>query len=162
MRVIYPGTFDPITLGHIDVLQRSSSLFTRVVWAVAQSTSKKTMLTLRQRVLCAQRVASRWRNVRVVSFEGLLKNFAQEQDISIIVRGIRNTLDMQVEMQLAGMNRSLAHGLETLFLPCSPAWQYVSSTIVRDLIVHGNQEYLEYVPERTHALLALFLKKESD
>lgn len=160
MKAIYAGTFDPVTMGHVDILSRASRCFQRIIWAIAQSTKKQTMLTLRQRFVCAQEVAQRWPNVKVCTFDGLLKDFAQRQQIHILLRGVRNTVDVSMEMQLAGMNRSLAPDLETFLLPSSARWQYVSSSVVRELLHLGDQEYLQYVPNRIHHLLNLFLSKE--
>ena len=113
---VYPGTFDPITLGHEDLVRRAAHLFDEVIVAVAGSTSKATLFTLEERVQLAQQVFGSYDNVNVVGFGGLLMQFVQEQQAQIVIRGLRAASDFEYEFQLAGMNRKLYPKLETMFL----------------------------------------------
>src|SRR5438105_3310159 len=113
--IIYPGTFDPLTNGHLDLITRAALLFDRVVVAIAGSTSKKTVFSLNQRVDLAKEVLKNHENVEVKGFNGLLINFAKAENAQVILRGLRAVSDFEYEFQLAGMNRRLAPNIETLF-----------------------------------------------
>jgi pantetheine-phosphate adenylyltransferase len=134
---VYPGTFDPITLGHEDLARRASRLFDHVVLAVAESRAKKTFFTLDERVEMAREVLHDLKNVEVVGFSGLLMKFVQERNARVVVRGLRAVSDFEYEFQLAGMNRRLAPGVETLFLTPSDKYLFLSATIVREIAVLG-------------------------
>jgi len=134
---IYPGTFDPITNGHTDIVTRAASLFQRVVVAVAANPGKVPAFDLKQRVGLAQEVLRGVANVEVVPFSALLVNFAHSLDARVILRGLRAVSDFDYEFQLAGMNRRLAPDLETLFLTPAEQYTFLSSRLVREIAVLG-------------------------
>jgi len=134
---VYPGTFDPITLGHEDLVRRAAHLFDEVIVAVAGSTSKSTLFSLQERVQLAQEVFGSYDNVKVVGFGGLLMQFVQEQQAQIVIRGLRAASDFEYEFQLAGMNRKLYPKLETMFLTPSDEYMFVSSSLVREVAKLG-------------------------
>lgn len=136
-KAIYPGTFDPITRGHEDLVRRASRLFDQVVIAVAVSSSKKPFFTLEERVEMAQEVLSDCSNVKVMAFSGLLMNFLQQQRARIILRGLRAASDFEYEFQMAGMNRRLYPDVETLFMTPSEQYMFVSATFVREIALLG-------------------------
>ncbi len=130
---VYPGTFDPITLGHEDLVHRAAHLFDEVIVAVAGSTNKSTLFSLQERVQLAQEVFAAYNNVKVMGFDGLLMQFVQEQQAQIVIRGLRAASDFEYEFQLAGMNRKLYPKLETMFLTPSEEYMFVSSSLVREV-----------------------------
>jgi pantetheine-phosphate adenylyltransferase len=136
-RAVYPGTFDPITNGHEDLIQRASRLFDEVVVGVAHSQAKRPFFSLDERVELARDVLAKHANVRVLGFNGLLSQFVKEQKAGVILRGLRAVSDFEYEFQLAGMNRRLAPGVETLFLTPSDKYLFLSATIVREIAVLG-------------------------
>ncbi|GKS70340.1 phosphopantetheine adenylyltransferase [Nitrosomonas sp. PY1] len=136
-KVIYPGTFDPVTRGHEDLVRRATRLFDQVVVAVAVSSSKKPFFTLEERITMAEEVLHDCTNVKVISFSGLLMNFLQQQDARIILRGLRAASDFEYEFQMAGMNRSMYPDVETLFMMPSEQYMFVSATIVREIASFG-------------------------
>jgi pantetheine-phosphate adenylyltransferase len=136
-KAIYPGTFDPITRGHEDLVRRASGLFDNVVVAVADSRSKAPFFTQDERVRMVRQVLVDYPNVEVMSFSGLLMEFAQQQQARVILRGLRAVSDFEFEFQMAGMNRSLYPGVETLFLTPSEQYMFVSATIVREIALLG-------------------------
>ena len=137
IRAVYPGTFDPITNGHEDLIQRASRLFSEVIVGVAQSSAKRPFFTLEERVEIAREVLKPYANVKVLGFTGLLSQFINEQGATVILRGLRAVSDFEYEFQLAGMNRRLAPGVETLFLTPSDKYLFLSATIVREIAVLG-------------------------
>ncbi|AWB34321.1 pantetheine-phosphate adenylyltransferase [Orrella marina] len=134
---IYPGTFDPMTRGHEDLVRRASSLFDEVVVGVAHSHAKKPFFSIQERVEIAKEVLGHYPNVRVCSFAGLLKDFVREQNGRVIVRGLRAVSDFEYEFQMAGMNRHLLPEVETLFMTPSDQYQFISGTIVREIAILG-------------------------
>jgi pantetheine-phosphate adenylyltransferase len=130
---VYPGTFDPITLGHEDIVCRAAALFDRVIIAVAVAHHKKTLFTLDERLELARDCAARHGGVEVEPFDGLVKDFVLARGGKVMVRGVRGVTDFDYEFQLAGMNRSLAPGVETVFLAPAATLQSVSSTLVREI-----------------------------
>mgnify|MGYP000894937329 FL=1 len=136
-KAIYPGTFDPITRGHEDLVRRASRLFDQIVVAIAVSGSKKPFFTLEERVEMAREVLSDCSNVKVMAFSGLLMNLLQQQRSRIIVRGLRAASDFEYEFQMAGMNRELYPDVETLFMTPSEQYMFVSATIVREIASLG-------------------------
>jgi pantetheine-phosphate adenylyltransferase len=134
---VYPGTFDPITLGHEDLVRRAAYLFDEVIVAVAGSTNKATLFSLDERVRLAQEVFSMYANVRVIGFSGLLMQFVQAQNAHMVIRGLRATSDFEYEFQLAGMNRKLYPEFETLFLTPSEQFMFISSSLVREVATLG-------------------------
>lgn len=136
-RLIYPGTFDPITLGHLDVITRALRLFDELIIAVAANPTKKPMFTLEERVQLVQQSTSHLSGVQVIGFTGLLADLAKEYQANGLLRGVRGTTDFDYEFQLAAINRRLNPGLETVFLTPTEEWSALSSTIVREVAVHG-------------------------
>lgn len=134
---VYPGTFDPITNGHTDIVRRATRLFDRVVVAVAASPAKQPFFNLDERVGLARDALSGLGNVEVTGFSGLLAKFMREQQAQVILRGLRAVSDFEHEFQLAGMNRHLAPELETLFLTPAEEFAYVSSSLVREIAALG-------------------------
>ncbi|MBY0575001.1 MAG: pantetheine-phosphate adenylyltransferase [Gallionellaceae bacterium] len=136
IRVVYPGTFDPITRGHEDVVRRAAGLFGEVIVAVAESRTQ-TLFTLNERVEMAQEVFTAYTNVRVKGFNGLLMNFVQAHDARVVLRGLRAVSDFEYEFQLAGMNRNLYPEMETLFLTPAEQYTFISATMVREVARFG-------------------------
>ena len=136
-RAVYPGTFDPITNGHEDLIQRASRIFSEVIVGVAHSQAKRPFFSLDERVALARDVLSPYGNVKVMGFTGLLSEFVKQQQAGLILRGLRAVSDFDYEFQLAGMNRKLAPGVETLFLTPSDKYLFLSATIVREIAVLG-------------------------
>ena len=134
---IYPGTFDPVTLGHEDLVRRASRLFDEVLVAVADSRTKRPFFTLDERVAMAREVLAPYPNVKVVGFDGLLMDFLSRHDARIILRGLRAVSDFEYEFQMAGMNRSLNPDVETVFLTPAEKYQFISATMVREIAVLG-------------------------
>ncbi len=130
---VYPGTFDPITLGHEDIVRRASALFDEVIIAVAVAHHKKTLFTLDERLELARDAAGRFDNVRVEPFDGLVRDFVVDRGGKVMVRGVRGVTDFDYEFQLAGMNRSLAPEVDTVFLTPTATLQSVSSTLIREI-----------------------------
>ena len=136
---VYPGTFDPMTLGHEDVVRRATQLFDRVIVAVAAGHHKKAMFTLQERIEMAKDVTAPFAQVNVESFSGLLRDFVVARGGKAMVRGLRAVTDFDYEFQLAGMNRSLMPDVETVFLTPSDKFQFISSTFVREIAVLGGE-----------------------
>ncbi len=137
LRAVYPGTFDPMTRGHEDLVRRASKLFDHVVVGVADSRSKKPFFSMDERVAIAKEVLGHYPNVQVCGFTGLLKDFVREHDAKIIIRGLRAVSDFEYEFQMAGMNRYLLPDVETIFLTPSDQYQFISGTIVREIAQLG-------------------------
>jgi pantetheine-phosphate adenylyltransferase len=134
---VYPGTFDPITRGHEDLVRRASQLFDRVTVAIAASRVKSPFFALEERVQMAREVLAPYPNVEVRGFSGLLMAFLKELDSKIIVRGLRAVSDFEYEFQMAGMNRILYPDVETLFLTPAEQYQFISATMVREIATLG-------------------------
>lgn len=143
---VYPGTFDPITYGHIDLIDRAARLFDRVIVAVAANSAKTPLFSLAERVSLVEQVMSHHQNVEVQGFESLLTDFAKQHGASIILRGLRAVSDFDYEFQLASMNRKLASKIESLFLMPAENFSYVSSRLVREIASLGG-DVKEFVPE---------------
>jgi pantetheine-phosphate adenylyltransferase len=153
---VYPGTFDPITLGHEDIIRRAANLFDELIVAVAGSTNKSTLFSLDERVSLAKKAFDE-PNIKVVGFDGLLMQFVQEQGAQMVIRGLRAASDFEFEFQLAGMNRKLYPKLETLFLTPSEQYMFVSSSLVREVARLGgdvNQFVSPYVASAIKTKLA--------
>ena len=154
MRVaVYPGTFDPITNGHTDLVHRAARLFDRVVVAVAASAGKAPICGVEERVALAREVLDGAPNVEVVQFDCLLVDFVQQIDAGIILRGLRAVSDFEYEFQLAGMNRRLAPEIETVFLTPAEQYAYISSSLVREIARLGG-DVSEFVHPAVSAALA--------
>jgi pantetheine-phosphate adenylyltransferase len=133
LTAVYPGTFDPMTLGHEDLMRRAGRLFERLILAVAAGHHKRTMFTLAERLEIAQELAVKHPNVEVIAFDGLLSDFVLEHGGKVVVRGLRAVSDFEYEFQMAGMNRHLMPNVETVFLTPSDQYQFVSGTFVREI-----------------------------
>ena len=153
-KAIYPGTFDPITNGHIDIITRAAGMFDKVVLAIAASPSKKPMFSLEERVALATEATAHLQNTEVVGFSDLMANFARSQQANILIRGLRAVADFEYEMQLAHMNRHLMPALESVFLMPSTEWSFISSTLVKEVARHQG-DVTHFLPANVHqALLA--------
>ncbi|MEZ9703982.1 pantetheine-phosphate adenylyltransferase [Vibrio breoganii] len=135
--VLYPGTFDPLTNGHLDIITRAANLFEKVTVCVAASPSKNTMFSLEERVVMLQESVAHLGNVNVEGFSGLLIEFAKEKKANLLVRGLRTTMDFEYEFGLTSMYRKLQPDLESIFLTPSEEFAFLSSTIVREVAIHG-------------------------
>ena len=142
---VYPGTFDPMTLGHEDVIRRATSLFDKVIVAVAAGHHKKAMFSLHERIEMAREALNHLPQVEIESFSGLVRDFVVSRGAKAMVRGLRAVTDFDYEFQLAGMNRSLMPDVETVFLTPSDKYQFISSTFVREIAVLGG-EVDKFVP----------------
>lgn len=136
-KVLYPGSFDPITFGHLDIIRRAAALFDTVVVAVMVNTSKRGLFAPEERVACIKEACRDIHNIEVVSFSGLLVDLAAEKGISVMIKGVRNAADLENEKAQARANGQLLLGLETLLLPASPAYEHVSSTLAREVALLG-------------------------
>lgn len=149
---VYPGTFDPITLGHQDIIRRAAGLFGTVIVAVAAAHHKKTMFSLDERLETVREVLKPFGNVQVESFTGLVRDFAVNHGARAMVRGVRSVTDFDFETQLAGMNRALAPDVDTVFLTPDARFQYISSTLVRE-IASLKGDVAQFVAPAVHARL---------
>jgi pantetheine-phosphate adenylyltransferase len=136
-RVVYPGTFDPITRGHEDLVRRASTLFDEIIVAVADSRGKRPFFDVDERVAMAKEALAAFPNVRVEGFSGLLMQFLRKHDAKIILRGLRAVSDFEYEFQMAGMNRNLYPDVETLFLTPAEQYMFISATMVREIASLG-------------------------
>jgi pantetheine-phosphate adenylyltransferase len=134
---VYPGTFDPLTRGHEDLVRRAASVFAKLVVGVADSRNKGPFFSMDERIAIAREVLGHYPNVEVAGFRGLLKDFVREQGARVIVRGLRAVSDFEYEFQMAGMNRHLLPDVETLFMTPSEQYQFISGTIVREIATMG-------------------------
>ena len=163
LTAVYPGTFDPLTLGHEDLVRRASRLFERLILAVAAGHHKRTMFSVEERLEMARQVVAAYPNVEVVAFEGLLRNFVLERGGKVVVRGLRAVSDFEYEFQMAGMNRQLMPDVETVFLTPSDHYQFISSTFVREIATLGgdvSKFVSPLVHERLKERLARAAEKE--
>lgn len=143
---IYPGSFDPVTLGHYDIIKRSAVMFDQVIIGVLNNTSKKPLFSLEERVNMLQDTVSDLPNVSVESFNGLLVEFVKQKQTNIIIRGLRALTDFDLEMQMAQSNRMVAPDVDTVFLSTSLEYSYLSSSIVKEYARYG-VDLKEFVPE---------------
>ena len=149
---VYPGTFDPITLGHVDIVSRASPLFDTVILAVAASTSKNTVFSIDERVELSREVLKHISNVEVQKFGGLMVDFAREKKASVVLRGLRAVSDFEYEFQLAGMNKKLNSKIETIFLMSDVENQIISSKFVKE-IAHLGGNIDRFVTKYTAKML---------
>jgi len=152
IRAVYPGTFDPLTRGHEDLVRRAGTLFGSLIVGVADSRTKRTFFTLHERVEMAREVLDGVRNVQVVGFSGLLIDFIRQHDARVVLRGLRAVSDFEYEFQLAGMNRSLYPDFETIFLTPSEQHMFISATLVREIAMLGG-DVSKFVDPRVEARL---------
>ncbi|MES4615211.1 MAG: pantetheine-phosphate adenylyltransferase [Ewingella sp.] len=152
-KAIYPGTFDPMTNGHLDLVTRAALMFDHVILAIAASPSKKPMFSLDERVALATAATSHLSNVEVIGFGDLMATFAKNHNATVLVRGLRAVSDFEYEMQLANMNRHLMPTLESVFMMPSKEWSFISSTLVKEVARHGG-DIKPFLPDNiTKALL---------
>ena len=149
---IYPGSFDPLTNGHVDIIQRGSRFFDRIVIAVLLNLEKSPLFTVPERVSIAREVFREWPNVEVDTFDGLLVDYARRKGASVIVRGLRAVSDFEYEMQMALMNRRLCPDVETIFMMPAEPYTYVSSRLVKEVVALGGTVH-GLVPEVVEARL---------
>ena len=152
IRAVYPGTFDPLTRGHEDLVRRAASLFDSLIVGVADSRTKRTFFTLDERVAMAREVLGAQKNVQVVGFNGLLIEFIRQNGARVVLRGLRAVSDFEYEFQLAGMNRSLYPDFETMFLTPSEQHMFISATLVREIAALGG-DVSKFVDPRVAARL---------
>jgi pantetheine-phosphate adenylyltransferase len=145
-RAIYPGSFDPVTNGHLDVIQRAARIFDHVIVAVADNTAKKVLLTIRERVELLREVTKGIKNVSVETFDALVIEYAREKNINVLIRGLRMTSDFDYEFQIALTNRRLAEDIETVFLMPSENVSFVSSSLLKE-ITGLNADISSFVPK---------------
>lgn len=157
-KAVYPGTFDPITLGHEDLARRAARLFDTVIVAVADSRAKRPFFTLDERVEMAREVMKGLKNVEVMGFSGLLMKFVQDHNARVVVRGLRAASDFEHEFQLAGMNRGLYPDVETIFLTPGEEFMFISATIVREISVLGG-DVAKFVPPEVASRLKVKIKQ---
>ncbi len=150
--IIYPGTFDPITKGHTDLVKRATALFDKVILAIAANPAKSPVFPIEKRLEMANIALSSMQNVEICPLQGLLVNFAKTHQAHAILRGLRAVSDFDYEFQLAGMNRKLAPEIETLFMTPSEKYAYISSSLVREIAALGG-DIAEFVPENVKAEL---------
>jgi pantetheine-phosphate adenylyltransferase len=152
IKAVYPGTFDPLTRGHEDLVRRASTLFDALIVGVADSKAKRTFFTLKERVEMAQESLGGLKNVQVVGFSGLLIEFIRQHGARVVLRGLRAVSDFEYEFQLAGMNRSLYPDFETIFLTPSEQHMFISATLVREIALLGG-DVSKFVDPRVEARL---------
>jgi pantetheine-phosphate adenylyltransferase len=156
MKVVYPGTFDPLTLGHEDLVRRASRLFDTVVVAIADSEAKRPFFTAQERIEMAREVLRPYSNVEVTGFSSLLMQFVQDRGAQAILRGLRAVSDFEYEFQMAGMNRNLYPDVETLFLTPGEKYMFISATFVREIARFGGD-----VSKFVHPLVAERLRRKA-
>jgi len=149
---IYPGSFDPITNGHVDLIHRACKLFDKVIIAITQNTNKDSFLSINQRVKAVETAIEPLTNTRVLSFDSLLVDFAREHNAQIIIRGLRAVSDFDYEFQLSGMNKRLNPAIETLFMTPSEEFANISSSLVREILFLGG-DISQFVPESVKTIL---------
>ena len=149
---IYPGSFDPITNGHLDLIKRASKLFDEVIIAITQNANKSSFLSIDQRVDAVNKSITALNNTRVLSFDSLLVDFAREHNAHIIIRGLRAVSDFEYEFQLSGMNKRLNPGIETLFMTPSEEFANISSSLVREIYTLGG-DISAFVPDSVKIIL---------
>jgi pantetheine-phosphate adenylyltransferase len=151
---MYPGTFDPITNGHQDLVRRAAGIFDRVIVAIASNPNKAPLFSLEQRVDLARKVLADLPNVEVMGYSGLTVEFARKHDLSVVVRGLRAVSDFEFEFQLANMSRHLAREIETVFLTPQEQFTFISSSLIREIAVLGGE-----TKEFVHPIVEAELKK---
>ena len=155
-RAIYPGTFDPMTKGHVDLIERACKLFDEIVIAIAASEAKKPLFTLDERIQIAEKIFESNDKVKVVGFSGLLVDLAKDNDAKILIRGLRVVADFEYEFQLANMNRAMMPELESVFLTPKEQYSYISSSLVKEICKMGG-DVSEFVhPISLEALMSKF------
>lgn len=160
-KAIYPGTFDPITNGHLDIVTRAADMFDHIILAIAASPGKSPMFNLDERISLAKQATAHLTNVEVLGFSQLMAHFAQQQQATILVRGLRAVSDFEYELQLANMNRQLLAELESIFLMPTEKWSFVSSSLVKEVARHGG-DVAQFLPDCVNQAIIKKLDKSSD
>ena len=155
IKAVYPGTFDPMTRGHEDLVRRASTLFDEIIVAIADSKGKRPFFTLEERIAMAREVLGDLKNAKVVGFSTLLTEFVRQQGARVVLRGLRAVSDFEYEFQLAGMNRNLYPEMETIFLTPSEQHMFISATLVREIAILGGD-----ISQFVHPLVAKRLKQK--
>ena len=158
IKAIYPGSFDPITNGHIDVIKRANRIFDKVIIAVSQNINKKSFLSEEEKIEAINLSIKNLNNVEVIAFDSLLVDFAKANNAQIILRGLRAVSDFEYEFQLAGMNKHLNKNIETFFLTPSEEFSNISSSLVREILMLGG-DISSFVPQKVEKILLSKLKK---
>src|ERR1700744_1760584 len=143
---LFPGTFDPITLGHVDIIERAVSLFDKLIIGIGTNSSKQPMFSVEQRIAWIKDIFKNEPRVDVAAYQGLTVDYCKEINAAYILRGIRYVSDFEYEKAIADMNHMLAHNIETIFLTCSPLYSTISSTLVRD-VIRNNGDVSMFVPK---------------
>ena len=146
---VFPGSFDPITNGHFDIIQKASKLFDRIIIAVGHNTDKQSMFSIEQRMQWIKSTCADMSHVEVKSYSGLTIDFCQAEGAQFLIRGLRSGLDFEYEQSIAFANKEMNGAIETVFLLSSPSYNNISSTIVRDIIKHKGQ-FKAFVPQSVH------------
>ncbi len=152
LRAVYPGSFDPVTYGHLDIIRRSSKIMDELVVGVLNNNAKMPLFSVEERVKMLEEVTRDYKNVRVVPFDGLLIDFARDMDAYVVIRGLRAITDFEYELQMSQTNHKLEPELETMFLTTSIEYSYLSSTTVREIAAYGG-DVSQFVPEAVAAEL---------
>ena len=147
MIAVYPGSFDPVTYGHIDIIERASRISDELIVGVLQNKAKSPLFSVEERVTMLNEVTKNMKNVKIIPFEGLLIDFAKQMDAQVIVRGLRAITDFEYELQMSQTNRKLNSDVETLFLTTSLEYSYLSSTVVKEIASYGG-DISKFVPEK--------------
>ncbi|MBR5337646.1 MAG: pantetheine-phosphate adenylyltransferase [Lachnospiraceae bacterium] len=158
-RAIYPGSFDPVTFGHLDIIERSTKIADELIVAVLTNSAKKSLFSIDERVKMLSDLLSGHDNIRVESFGGLLVDFAKENDASFIVRGLRAVTDFEYELQISQMNRTIYSEIDTIFLTTSLEYAYLSSSIVKEVASYGG-DISHFVPESIIDMIYDKLRKQ--
>jgi pantetheine-phosphate adenylyltransferase len=143
---IYPGSFDPVTYGHIDLIKRAAHVFDEVIVAIAQNTQKSTLFSIQERVAMVKEATAGIANVHVESFKGLIIDFAQKKNVHVLIRGVRMVSDFEYELQMALTNRRLRETIETVFLMPSEGFSFLSSTLIKEVVSFGG-DVASFVPK---------------
>ena len=157
-KAIYPGTFDPVTLGHLDLIRRASGVFDTLIVGVGENPAKRTLFTNRERIAMLRKETASLPNVMVVGFKGLLVNFAVRQGVSVVVRGVRSMSDFEYELQMAVANRQSA-GVETMFMSPSPEYACISARLIKELAAEGGDVSSFVTPPVARKLAAKLTRK---
>ena len=158
-RAVCPGSFDPVTLGHLDIIGRSAALYDEVLVAVGLNASKNRMFSFEERTEMLREATKAWDNVSVTSFDGLIVDFCKQHDVQVIVKGLRAISDFDYELQMAQMNHGL-QGVETMFMTTNPLYSFLSSSLVKEVATYGG-DVSNLVPDVVHQRLLARVKEQS-
>ena len=159
-RAVCPGSFDPVTLGHLDIIGRSALLYDEVLVAVGLNASKRRMFSFEERTEMLREATSAWPNVSVTSFDGLIVDFCKANDVQVIVKGLRAISDFDYELQMAQMNASLAEEVETVFVPTAPEYSFLASSLVKEVARFGG-DVSRFLPDFVNDALVARLTSEN-